>query len=111
MLAGYVHLFRALPALVVLFFAFYALPRLGFALQPFPAAVIGMVATSVAYVSEDLRAGIAAIGKGQWDAGRALGFSTALPWRPCRERSSLVITPKRPPRHVELVLASNHPLS
>ncbi|MFN7322221.1 MAG: amino acid ABC transporter permease [Methylobacterium sp.] len=74
LLSGYVHLFRALPALVVLFFAFYALPKLGFALQPFPAAVVGMVATSVAYVSEDFRAGIAAIGKGQWDAGHALGL-------------------------------------
>jgi His/Glu/Gln/Arg/opine family amino acid ABC transporter permease subunit len=71
----YVHLFRALPALVVLFFAFYALPRLGLRLQPLPAAIIGMVLTSTAYMSEDFRAGLAAIAREQWQAADALGLS------------------------------------
>lgn len=75
--AVYVNLFRALPALVVLFFAFYALPRLGLRLQPFPAAIIGMVLTSTAYMSEDFRAGLAAIAREQWQAAEALGLSPA----------------------------------
>lgn len=71
----WVNTFRALPALVVLYFAFYGLPRLGIALQPFQAATLGMMLTSVAYVSEDFRAGLAAIPRGQWDAANALGLS------------------------------------
>lgn len=73
-LRAYVETFRAVPALVVLYFAFYGLPRLGLALQPFAAAVLGMTLTSVAYVSEDFRAGLAAIPRGQWEAAHALGL-------------------------------------
>lgn len=76
-LTVYVHLFRALPALIVLFFAFYGLPRFGLSLQPLPAAIVGMTLTSTAYFSEDFRAGLNAIAKGQWDAAEALGLSPA----------------------------------
>jgi His/Glu/Gln/Arg/opine family amino acid ABC transporter permease subunit len=74
---AYVQVFRAVPALVVLYFTFYGLPRFGFTLQPFQAAVLGMALTSIAYVSEDFRASLATIGKGQWDAANALGLSRA----------------------------------
>ena len=77
LLRFYVQLFRALPALVVMYFTFYGLPRIGLALQPFPAAALGMALTSVAYVSEDFRAGLATVGRGQWDACDALGLSRA----------------------------------
>lgn len=73
----YVTVFRALPALVVLFFAFYALPKFGIVMQPFWAAVTGMCVTTAAYVSEDFRAGIATIKKGQWEAAGSLGLSRA----------------------------------
>jgi len=76
-LGSYVETFRALPALVVLYFAFYGLPKFGLTLQPFQAAVLGMSATSIAYVSEDFRAGLATITKTQWEAGEALGLSRA----------------------------------
>ncbi len=74
LLRAYVETFRALPALVVLYAAFYGLPRLGVALQPFPAALLGMALTSVAYVSEDFRASLGSIGTGQWEAAQALGL-------------------------------------
>lgn len=74
---AYVQVFRAVPALVVLYFTFYGLPRFGLTLQPFQAAVLGMALTSIAYVSEDFRASLATIGKGQWDAANALGLSRA----------------------------------
>ncbi len=73
-LRAYVETFRAVPALIVLYFSFYGLPRLGLSLQPFPAAVLGMVLTSVAYVSEDFRAGLASIPRAQWEAAHALGL-------------------------------------
>jgi His/Glu/Gln/Arg/opine family amino acid ABC transporter permease subunit len=77
MAAGYVQVFRVLPALVVLYVTFYGLPRVGLTLQPFAAAALGMALTSVAYVSEDFRASLGAIGRGQWDAADALGMSRA----------------------------------
>ena len=75
LLRAYVEVFRAVPALVVLYATFYGLPRLGFALQPFPAAALGMALTSVAYVSEDFRASLASIPVTQWEAAHALGLS------------------------------------
>ncbi len=74
LLRAYVELFRAVPALVVLYATFYGLPRLGLALQPFPAAALGMALTSVAYVSEDFRASLASIPVAQWEAADALGL-------------------------------------
>ncbi len=74
LLRAYVEIFRAVPALIVLYFSFYGLPRLGLSLQPFSAAVLGMVLTSVAYVSEDFRAGLASIPRAQWEAAHALGL-------------------------------------
>ncbi len=71
---AYVQTFRALPALIVLYFAFYGLPRLGLTLQPFPAAALAMTLTTVAYVSEDFRAALASVPRGQWDATNALGL-------------------------------------
>ena len=75
LLRAYVETFRAVPALLVLYFTFYGLPRLGFALQPFPAAALGMMLTSVAYVSEDFRASLSSIPLAQWEAAHALGLS------------------------------------
>ena len=75
LLRCYVEVFRAVPALVVLYFTFYGLPRLGMALQPFQAAALGMSLTSIAYVSEDFRASLASIPIAQWEAAHALGLS------------------------------------
>lgn len=75
LLRAYVEVFRAVPALVVLYFTFYGLPRFGLALQPFPAAALGMALTSVAYVSEDFRASLSSIPLAQWEAAHALGLS------------------------------------
>jgi His/Glu/Gln/Arg/opine family amino acid ABC transporter permease subunit len=73
--ASYVNLLRALPALVILYFSFYALPQLNVALPPLWAAVLGLTLASSAYLAEDIRSGLVAIGQGQWQAARALGLS------------------------------------
>lgn len=75
--AIYVNAFRLLPALLVLFFAFYALPQLGLRLAPLAAATAGLSVVSAAYLSEDLRGSIAAVDPGQYRAARALGLSYA----------------------------------
>lgn len=76
--AIYVTVFRALPALIILYFTFYALPQFGMSLPPFWAAVVGLVLASSAYLSEDIRAGLVAVSRGQWQAATALGLD---PWR------------------------------
>ncbi len=75
--AIFVNIFRMLPALLVLFFSFYALPQLGFRLTPLVAATIGLTLMGTAYMSEDIRAGLAAVDAGQYRAARALSFTTA----------------------------------
>jgi His/Glu/Gln/Arg/opine family amino acid ABC transporter permease subunit len=71
--AIYVNMFRALPALLILYFTFYALPQFGLRLTPLQAALGGLVLVGTAYISEDLRGGLRAIDPGQWRAAAALG--------------------------------------
>ena len=71
---AYVSAFRALPALLVLYFSFYALPQLGIRLTPLQAALAGLVLVGTAYLSEDIRGGLRAIPLGQWRAAAALGL-------------------------------------
>ena len=71
---------RMTPLLVQLFFMFFVLPRYGLRL---PAFVVGSIALGLhygAYNSEVYRAGIDAIGKGQWEAAVALNFSPVDTW-------------------------------
>jgi His/Glu/Gln/Arg/opine family amino acid ABC transporter permease subunit len=72
--AAYVNLFRATPALVVLYFTFYAFPQLGVRLTPMTAATVGLLTIGTAYLSEDIRGSLRAIDPGQWRAADALGM-------------------------------------
>ncbi|MGA0543128.1 amino acid ABC transporter permease [Neotabrizicola sp. VNH66] len=66
---------RLLPAVIVLFFVFYGGPQLGLSLSPMAAAIIGLSVMGAAYMSEDIRAGLSAVDRGQYQAARALGLS------------------------------------
>lgn len=70
-----VNLVRILPAVLVLFVVFYLAPFYGIRLKPFAAALIALSVMGTAYMSEDIRGGIAAVDRGQIAAGRALGLS------------------------------------
>lgn len=72
--AIYVNVFRAIPALTILFFSFYALPQIGMSLSPLTAAVLGLTLASTAYLTEDIRGGFAAVDPGQHHAANALGL-------------------------------------
>jgi len=74
--AAYVWVFRGLPALVILFFAFFWLGR-ELDLTPFQAAVLGLAVSSGAYKAEIIRAGLLAVDRGQYEAAEALGFTKA----------------------------------
>lgn len=64
---------RAIPTLVVLFFAYYALPQLGIVLPAFETALAGLALSATAYNLEIFRAGFKAVSPGQFEAARALG--------------------------------------
>jgi polar amino acid transport system permease protein len=78
---------RGIPILVLLFFVYYGLPVTGLNLQPFAAAVLGLVIFKVAQVIENVRGAIGSIPRGQMDAAKAIGL-------PFSERLAYVIAPQ-----------------
>lgn len=75
---------RSTPPLVQLFFIYYALPMIpgiGVTLSPFTSAVVGLGIHFSTYIGEVYRSGIEGIDKGQWEAAKALNFSTLDKWR------------------------------
>jgi len=73
-LAAFVTLVRAMPSMVALVFLFFALPFVGITLDPFPAVAATLTCVQIAYLSEVFRGALAAVGRGQLDATRALGL-------------------------------------
>jgi aspartate/glutamate/glutamine transport system permease protein len=74
----YIEGMRALPLLLVIFFAYFALPRIiGMKLDPFTAGAIALSAFTAALVAEIVRAGILAVPKGLLEAAASQGLSQA----------------------------------
>jgi polar amino acid transport system permease protein/cystine transport system permease protein len=74
---GFGWLFRGIPLLILLFFAFFALPELGILLSPFLAAIVAFSLWTAAYQAEVIRSGIIAVPPGQSEASEALGMTKA----------------------------------
>jgi polar amino acid transport system permease protein len=72
---AYVELIRNTPFLVQLFFICFGLPSIGIRLNADEAALLAMTVNLGAYATEIVRAGIAAIAKGQIEAGLSLGLT------------------------------------
>ncbi|MCZ6505580.1 MAG: amino acid ABC transporter permease [Actinobacteria bacterium] len=68
-------LFRGIPLLILLFYAFFALPEVGWLLSPFWAAVLGLSLWTAAYQAEVIRSGLIAVDQGQTEASDALGMT------------------------------------
>ncbi len=71
---GFVELIRNTPFLVQIYFIFFALPLAGVRLDPTPTAIIALGINGGAYAIEIIRGGVQSIGKGQVEAGLALGL-------------------------------------
>ena len=71
----YVWVIRGTPLLVQLFLIFYGLPSVGIVLDAFPAALIGFTLNVGAYSSEIVRAVLASVPKGQWEASYSIGMT------------------------------------
>jgi polar amino acid transport system permease protein len=75
-IAGYVELIRNTPLLIQLYFVFFSLPMFGLKFSSNTAAIIALSIHLGAYATEILRAGIAAVPRGQIEAARSLGLSS-----------------------------------
>ncbi|MGH9548492.1 MAG: amino acid ABC transporter permease [Terriglobales bacterium] len=75
----YVELIRSVPLLVLIFFAYYAIPVISKVnITPYGAATGALSIYGGAYMSEVVRSGIQSISKHQWEAARALGLRYRL---------------------------------
>ena len=73
--SAYVEFVRNIPLLLIMFFVYFGLPAFQVTLTERLAAVLALSLYSGAYMTEIFRAGILAIGRGQVEAGQALGLT------------------------------------
>ncbi len=100
----YVWLIRGTPLLVQLFLIFYGLPSAGIVLDAFTAAVIGFTLNIGAYSSEIVRATLAAIPKGQWEAAYSIGMNwPQVMWRVILPQAARIAVPPLSNTFISLV--------
>jgi general L-amino acid transport system permease protein len=77
----YIEFVRGVPLVTVLFMAQVMLPLFlpeGMTVERVARAMVGIILFSAAYMAENVRGGLQAIPKGQYEAAQALGLSGAL---------------------------------
>lgn len=72
-----VEFIRSTPLVLQIFFVFYVGPQFGIRLSPWMSGMIAIGLHYAAYLSEVYRGGIESVPRGQWEASKALNFSTA----------------------------------
>ncbi len=78
---AYCWFFRGTPLLVQLLIIYTGLPLFGIRFSVVQAALLGLALNEAAYLSEIVRSGISAVGRGQREAGLALGLSPTQVFR------------------------------
>jgi polar amino acid transport system permease protein len=73
-IAIYVYVIRGVPAVVTIFFLFFALPVWGLDAPRIATGVLALSLYGAAFFAEIVRGGIMTIPRGQTEAGRALGM-------------------------------------
>lgn len=73
--AAFLGFFRAIPVIMLIFWTYFLLPiLLGMEIPGIATVVCALALITSAYLAHAVKAGILAIGKGQWQAGMSLGF-------------------------------------
>ena len=72
--ASLINVIRGIPIIVLLFYLYFVMPDFGVALSALQASILGLGIAYSAYQSENFRAGIEAIDKGQIEAAQAIGM-------------------------------------
>ena len=73
--AGYVRLFQGTPLLMQLFLAYFGIALLGINTSPWVAAAVALTLYTSAFLTEIWRGCVAAVPRGQWEAGSSLALS------------------------------------
>jgi glutamate transport system permease protein len=73
----FVEFFRAMPLVLLIFFAFLGLPRAGYNVSAFGALVIGLTLYNGSVFAEIFRAGINAVPRGEVEAAYSIGLRKA----------------------------------
>jgi polar amino acid transport system permease protein len=75
---AFVEFFRATPLILQIYWVYYVLPAyFDVQLSQIGTAIVGLSCNIYAFNSETFRSGIVSIRRGQWNAGYALGMSSA----------------------------------
>jgi len=78
----YVDFFRTTPEMVLIFWAYFCLPPiLGLKMSSIVAGTLALSLVSAAFLAEIFRAGIRAVPKEQFEAGKALAIPTFRLWQ------------------------------
>jgi glutamate transport system permease protein len=95
---AYIQIFRGLPVLLFILFAYNGLPKLGLDLSKAQFLILALVAYNSAVLGEVFRAGILSLDRGQGEAASAIGLTY---WQSMR----LVILPQALRRMVPAVVS------
>jgi polar amino acid transport system permease protein len=79
--AGLINVIRGIPIIVLLFYLYFVMPDFGVSLTALQASILGLGIAYSAYQSENFRAGIEAIDKGQIEAAQTIGMGWWLTMR------------------------------
>jgi polar amino acid transport system permease protein len=71
----YVQAFRNVPALILIFWAYFFPPALGFEVSKFTSVLVALTLFTAAYIAEIVDGGIRSVERGHVEAARALGLS------------------------------------
>jgi putative glutamine transport system permease protein len=72
---------RNLPLLLIIFFTYFALPEVGIKMSKMNAAIVALVIFESAMLAEIVRSGLNSIDKGQVEAARSSGLTSAQTMR------------------------------
>lgn len=78
---GFVHVARATPEIIAIFWAYYCLPMLiGANLSGLACGILALGLIGGGYMAEIVRGGVAAVDRGQWEAAKSLGLPPVIIW-------------------------------
>lgn len=97
---AFTEFFRAFPLILLVFFAFFGLPRLGISLSRYWSLTLALSAYNGAVLGEIFRAGILSLDRGQGEAASALGLGR---WPAMR----LVILPQAVRRMIPTIVSQS----
>lgn len=105
---SFVELVRNTPFLIQIFFIYFGLPAIGIRFPPNTAAIVALAINGAAYAIEIIRAGVDSVGKGQIEAGQALGLHPLQVFRGIVLRPALrVVYPALTSQFIFLMLTSS----